>query len=186
MKLLKNRKIVIPIAVVVIFLATLFGVHRSLNRIARDVEEMFYTGVPMELATGTWPSINQHLRNLSLSIEDNVTLYLNHSELSGEANALILAQRSLMDADSISEKYLAYQSIQQTSTAFLSKAESVDLTEDEWYPIKQYQTVFMGATGAIQSSEYNVKARGFMDEVSFIARLLRPIVFVTPPQVFDA
>jgi len=168
-------------------LALLIGVHISLTRLVRDVEQMFYDGVPIEGTDGTWPSINQHLRNLSQSISDNVPLYLNHSGLSDEAEALLTAQRNLMDAETISEKYSAYQSIQQTSTAFLRKAETVDfLSDDDRGPIDQYQIIFSGATGAIQSNDYNIRARGFMDNASFIAVLLKPLAFVTPPQVFDS
>lgn len=185
MKLLKNRKIAILIAVVVMIFTMLFGVHRSLNRLAGDVEEMFYEGVPIEGTDGTWPSISQHLGNLTQSILDTSSLFANHADLSGEAEALTYARRSFMDADSISDKYSAYQDIQSASTLFINKAETLDLSERELVAFIDFQTVFRGASIAIQNSEYNARARGFMDEASFITVLLKPFIFVTAPQVFD-
>jgi len=167
-------------------LAILFGVNRSLNRLARDVEEMFYKGVPIEGTNDTWPSIYQHLENLMLSSLDTASFFANHSELSGEAEALILTRQKLMDADGISEKYIAYQDIQKASTMFIDKAETLELSESELLVLIDFQTVYRGASLAIQNNEYNAKARDFMDGASFIAVLLKPLAFVTPPQVFDS
>jgi len=185
LKLLKNRKIAILIAVIVMIFTMLFGVHRSLSRLAKDVEDMFYDGVPIEGTNETWPSINQHLGNLTQSILDTSSMFANHEELSGEAEAMTIARRSFMDADSITDKYSAYQDIQKTSIVFIEKAETFMLYERELITLLDFQTVFRGATRAIQNSEYNERARGFMDEASFIAVLLKPLVFVTSPQVFD-
>jgi len=184
--MLKNRNIAILIAAIIIILATLFGVGSSLNSLARNVEEMFYDGVYMEAAGFTERSINNHLGVLEQAVLDTSSLFANHPELSSEAEALRYARRELVDAQSISEKYSAYQSIQRASSAFISKANTVELSEREKESLVQFQSTLTGTTGAIQRSEYNVRARGFMDEASMFARLLRPFVFVTAPQAFDA
>jgi len=167
-------------------IATLFGVGKSLDHLAREVEVMFYNGVYLEDAGYTQPGISQHLENIGQSALDASSAFAGHTELSGELEALQNARLGLTNADSITEKYIAYQIMQHSFTAFLEKAEHVELSEHDKGLLALYSATFTGATGAIQNSEYNVKASGFLDEVSFIARLLRPLVFVTAPQSFDS
>jgi len=184
LKLLKKRKISIIIAAIVIVFATLLGVNISLNRLARNVEAMFYDGVFLEDAGFRQTSINQHLDNLAQAALDISSVFRNHDELSSRAEELILVRRDLLDARSIRDKYIAYQGIQSAGTALINEAQSVELNRRDMDSLAQFQMVFHGATGAIQNSDYNIRARDFMDESSFIAQFLRPFVFVTPPQTF--
>jgi hypothetical protein len=185
MELLKNRKIAIVITVIVIILATLFGVNRSLNRLAKNVEAMFYDGIYLEDAGFTQPGISQHLSSIAQAALDITSAFTNHPELSAESDALVLARRELMDASSIAEKYVAYQGIQRSSSELLRKAETVDLSDRDIDVLSQFQTIFSGATRAIQDSQYNINARSFMESSSFIAYMLKPFLPVTAPQAFD-
>ena len=184
MKLLKNRKIAILITIVVIIFATLFGVGRSLNRLSREAEALFYDGIFLENTGQPQRSIEHHLRVLEQASLDISSIFAIHPPLSDESEALMMARRELIDANSIPEKYSAYKNVQKASAAFLRKAENDDLTEDDREPIEQYQTTFSGVVSAIQRSEYNERAIGFMDEASIIAKFLKPFAFVTSPQTF--
>lgn len=184
MGLLSNRKIALLITVIVVALATLFGVGRSLNNLARNVEEMFYIGVFLEDAGFTQPGISMHLGNVEQAIINLTSVFASHEELSDESEALVLARRNLLGAGSISAKYAAYQDIQRSYTAFVSKVDVVDLSERDMDTFTLYDRTITGAMTAIQGSEYNVKVGNYMDGASFIAYFLRPFLFVTSPQVF--
>jgi len=183
LKLLKNRKIAIIITVIVVIFATLFGVSRSLNNLARNVEAIFYDGVFINDVPQR--SISHHLDVIEQAVLNTVPAFNNYPALSDEVEALTVARRELLGAGSIPEKFTAYMNIQSASTRLISKAESVELSQRDQDILDQYQTTLTRATIAIQSSEYNVRARGFMDGSSFIAYTLRPFVFVTAPQAFD-
>jgi len=184
MGFLKNRKVAIVITVIFIVLATLFGVGRSLNRLARDVEVMFYEGVYMEDAGFVQPGINLHLENITQAALDCSSMFAGHAELADVSEVLMIARRGMLEAGSISEKHAAYEKINRAFTDFFSKAHTIELSERDADSIALYSSIFTGAVGAIQSSEYNVKAGNFMSGASPIAFLLKPFVFVSSPQSF--
>lgn len=185
MKLLKNRKIAIVITVIVVLLATLFGVGRSLNRLAANTERMFYDGVYLEGQGFTQPAINTHLENIAQAALDCASVFANHSDLYNQSEALRIARREFLDADGISEKFAAYVGLYDAFTAFFSAVETAGLSDRDREIAAQFSSTFSGAVTAISNSEYNDRARNFMDGVSGFAQLLRPFAFVTPPQVFD-
>jgi len=184
MRLLKDRKIAILITVFVIVLATLFGVGRSLNRLARDVEAMFYDGIYLERDGFTQPGINSHLENITQAALDCSSMFANHAELSKESEGLMLARREMLEARSISEKYTAYVITQKAFSEFISKVNTVDLSDRDLVSVALYTDTFTGAMGAIESSSYNTRVRSYMDDASFITFFLKPFVFVNPPQAF--
>ena len=184
MGLLKNRKVAIVITVFITVLAMLFGVGKSLNRLAGDVEVMFYDGVYMEDAGFVQPGINLHLENITQTALDCSSMFAGHAELADVSEALMMARRGMLEAGSISEKYAAYVNIHRAFTDFIDRAHAVELTERDADSVAMYSSTFTGAAGAIQSSEYNTKAGNFMSGASPIAFLLKPFVFVTSPQTF--
>jgi len=184
MKALKNRKIAVLITVIVAILATMFGVGRSLNKLARDVEATFYSGFTLENGQPQ-NGINHHLEILVQSALDCAALLAGNSELSGEAESLLSARSGLLDSKSISEKYSAYQTLYSMSATLIDKALLMELSEREKAAVSQFSNDFKGTTAAIFSNQYNIKALNFMDDASIFAHLLRPFVFVTPPETFD-
>ena len=185
MKLLKNRKFAILIAAVAIVFATLLGVRGSLNRLARDVETMFYKGIYLEEDGYTQPGIDSQLLNCAQAALDCATVLEKQPELTGEAGALLSARREFMDAKSIREKQKAYISMQRAFAELTEKAGKVELTQREAEAMTVHTSTFRGAQTAIQNSAYNHKAQTFMDEASIFAHLLRPFLFVRPPQLFS-
>ena len=185
MRLLGNRKITVLITVFVIILATLFGVGRSLNRLARDVEDMFYDGIYLERDGFTQPGINSHLENITQAALDCSSVFLSHAELSQESGGLMIARRDMLEARSISEKYAAYLIISKAFSEFISKANTVELSDPDLFSVTQYSGTFMGAVGAIENSSYNARVKSYMDDASFIVFFLKPFVFANPPQAFE-
>jgi len=185
---MRNRKVAILITIIVMVPATLFGVGRSLNRLAVEVEAMFYNGLPINRGgiIQPQPGIDMLLGNIERDVLDVSSIFAGHPELSGEAEALAVARRELLDAGSISEKYTAYQEIQNAVAAFNNKAGIIELSERDEESTARFNRMVTGAMIAIEENEYNVRARDFMDGASYIAYMLRPFVFVTSPQTFDS
>jgi len=184
MKLLKNRKIAILITVFAIILTTLFGVGRSLNRLAKDVEDLFYDGIYLERDGFTQPGINSHLENITQAALDCSSVFANLAELSKESEGLILARRDMLEAGSISEKYSAYEIIKRAFSEFISKSDTLELSDRDLSSVALYAGTFTGAVGAIESSSYNARVKSYMDDASFIVFFIKPILFVNPPQAF--
>jgi len=183
MAMLKNRKTAIIITIVVVILATLLGVRKSLNQLARDVEAMFYDGVPLEEGY-TQRALSAHLGNCADASLGLATLLNGYNELADDAEALLSARRELLAATSIRGKYAAYASMQASFAALTEKAGGMQLTDRDNDAMGQYSSTFSGAGTAIQESKYNEKALSFMDGASFIAKILKPLAIVRSPQTF--
>jgi hypothetical protein len=184
MKLLKNRKVAIIITIIVAVVATMFGVNRSLNRLSREVEVMFYEGVFLEDRGFREPGINSHLENIAQAALDCSSVLAAHPELSGESEALLSARRELLDAGSISEKYFVYRDLLVAFGSLISQSAEVDLSERETASVTAHYSKLTGAVTAIDDSRYNQIVWDFMEDVSIFAYLFRSSMFVTYPQAF--
>lgn len=184
MTLLRNRKFAILIAFVIIILATLLGVRGSLNKLAADAQDMFYSGVYIKDKGYTQPAIDTHLSNRANSALGFASLLEKHPELANEAEALKEARRELIDAKSIWGKCSANENMQRAFIELSDKSRAVKLSQNEIGDIDRYVSTFMGAQTAIAESLYNVKASSYMDNASFLAQLLKPVLFVKAPQLF--
>lgn len=174
MTLLKNRKIAILITAIVAILATLLGVRGSLNRLARDVEAMFYED----------KGVNTLLNNRAASALALATALESYPELKAETENLLTARRGLMNANTIKDRYAANESLQQAFTALEEKAGKLSLSGRDKETLEMHASDFSGARAAIMDSRYNAAAASYLDGVSILARILRPFVFVKPPQAF--
>jgi len=184
MKIFKNRKFAVLITIIVVVLATLLGVRGSINRLARDVEVMFYDGVYLKDEGYTQPGIESHLQKRLSSAMGLATLMKSRADLENEADALLSAQSALVNAKSIRDKFTANENLQRAFVKLVEKAEKTELSERELDAISQYSTTFLGAQDAIQNSRYNQQARSYMDGASFPVHLIRPFLFARSPQVF--
>jgi len=184
MKLLKNRKIAILITVVLVVAASLFAVGRSLNRLAREVEAMFYDGVYLEDEGYTQPGIEAHLERRWNSSLGFAVLMEVFPEAENEARALLSARNTLLSAKGISDKFAANEAMQRAYAELSAVADRLELSEQDKADIADYSSSFYGAQTAILGSRYNHMAEAFMKDASFFAHLLRPFAFVSPPQRF--
>jgi len=182
MKLLKNRKIAILITIVVAIVATLLGVRGSLNRLAGNVNDMFFNDVV--IGGQTYPSVNSFLSSRENSALGLATLLERYNGLQSEAESLLSARRSLVGTNNIAEKNTANEAMQKAFTSLVKKAETLDLPDRDRNAMETYAASFSGAQTAISGSMYNKKVATFWDDVSFIAWCLRPLLFIRTPQVF--
>jgi hypothetical protein len=74
--------------------------------------------------------------------------------------------------------------MQRAFVELMEKAQGIELSQNEKGDVKNYTSTFLGAQTAIDESLYNIKASSYMDGASFLARLVKPILFVKSPQLF--
>ena len=185
MDLFKNRRFAVLITVVVVVLATLFGVNKSLSRLSRDIEVQFYDGVYLESEGYTQPSIDFQLEKMSTAALNLATLLQGHPELTSAAEDLLLARRTLLDAESIRYKGRDLLWMDGIFATLVTLAGRVtDLSEREVDAVAEYAQAFESASifvyGTLAPS-YNSKVDGFYNERSTIAAL----VSNKAPEYFD-
>ena len=185
MSALKNRKIAILITVVFAVLATLFGVHRSLNRLTRDVEEAFYNDVVVD--GQRYPGVSYYLNERADAALGLGTILEKYPELTGGTGALLSARSELISAlesESIPGAHSANERMQQAFVALIENARKLDLQERDETAVDRFSSSYNGAQAAISGSLYNRKVTSYMDDASFLTHLLMPFVFVKPPLSF--
>ena len=186
MKILKNRKAAIAITVIVLVLATLFGVQKSLNALARDVESMFYDGVYIEADGYTQPSIQSQLDKCANQALDLATLLKGYPELVGKAEEVLTARRDLLDAQDPDGKSPPFNRMLAGFYDLVRAAQNEKLTEREMAAVSQYNTAFMGAAGLLGTlcGSYGEKVSEYWDGQSIIARMIGSVTGVTGPREF--
>jgi len=184
MKLLKNRKFVILITVVIVILATMFGVYRTSARYTREIENMFYDGVFLKSEGYVEQSINTHLENCANASLGLATIMENYPELASGAKDLLSSRRDLFAAGSIKEKSVAFSEMRELFIELLENSMLVELSMRDMEAASQYLSTFNGAFIAIASSSYNDRAIEYLDGRSALMRIIGLLVPVKEPELF--
>ena len=172
------------ITVVVAAVATLIGVNRSLTRLSRDIEQTFYDGVYLESEGYTQPGIALQLNNHANATLGLATILINYPELRDDAEEVLRLRRELLDADSISDKSLAYMMMSRAVYSLTQASSEVDLSERDMEAIAQYSSTITGAEIFIRDSAYNQTLSSRWNEQSFFARVIRFLAPVKEPESF--
>ena len=184
MKFFQNRKLAIFITVVVVIFATLFGVGRSLARLSKDIEQMFYDGVYLESEGYTQPGIALQLDNHATATLGLATILIDYPELQDSAEEVLRLRRELLDAESISDKSLAFLKM-STAVRILAQASiEANLSARDMEAISQYTSTIDGAETFIGNSAYNQALSLRWNEQSFITRMISFLIPVKMPQPF--
>jgi|GEM_PF-1498818 len=187
MTIFRSRWFAIFLTVVVIIGATLVGVGRSLNGLARDIEAMFYDGVFLDDQGFTQPSIDSLLNHRANTALVLGTMLEGIAELAEDADTLLTLRRDLLSANSLDGKFVANENMQRVFidiSSTISENNGLSLSERDYSDFQQLASNFNGAQTAIMNNRYNQMVTSFMDDASFFAHLLRPFVFVNPPEYF--
>ena len=182
MKVLAERKIAILITVVVAVAATLFGVQRSLARLSRDLERMFYDGVPHDGYVE--PGIDSHLDDYADSAMRIAMILKGYPELTESADLTLSWRRELLDAVSISDKSFTFGRLSSTVYMMTKAAESVDLSQRDEEALAQFLTTFNGAEAAIKNSRYSQTVSEEWSKQSAITKILRIFIPARAPGMF--
>ena len=184
MKLLKNRGVAIAITAIVVFAAVLFGVNRSLNKLANNIERMFYEGVYIEDGKYTQPSIHSKLEQCGDQALGISTIITNHPQFVNDADALILLRRELIAADGIEAKSRAFGELSEAVARASRVLAGADLPQDDIDSAADYITRFNSAKEFITNTAYNDEAFERWNKRSYIARFFALLVPTRAPGMF--
>ena len=182
---LKKRSTAVLIAVVVILLGTLFGVHRSVNKETAKIDAQFYNGVYLKDAKYTQPSIQSQLDKRADAALGLLSVAHQYVYLDDAAQKLRAAREALLDADTISEKYAANSKLEN---AWKQVYESLVAHADDVPPsIESYVSTLSGAQGIIEKSDYNNTVNDFRSGTlgAFPINILKHLALVDYPAYFS-
>lgn len=183
---LKNRSSAVLVAVVVIILGTLYGVHRSVGSETSKIEAQFYSGVYLKDEKYTQPSIDAQLNkraDAALGLLSVGNKYVFASEI---AESLRAARQELLDADSIMGKYNANLELEK---AWKQLYETLTAHADDLpAAVDSYVTTLGGAQSVIDKSAYNQSVAEFRNGAlgAFPVNILKNLAFVKYPEYFGA
>ena len=174
MEFLKKRPVAVIITVVVILLATLFSVHRSLGARCSQVEDGFYTAV------------GPYLSSCAEAANGMFTVACNYPELEAETTALRTARNALLDASDIPGKYAAYNQLRTAVSDLNTAMETVALSETAQRNFSGYNSTFDTAVNGVAAAGYNDSVREFTRTTLdvFPTNFLAGIAGVEPPALF--
>lgn len=183
MKLVKKRRLAVIIAVVIVLLSTLFGVHRSLIELSYKVEELFYTGVDKS-GIGIDDDL---LKRLEYSY--NLVSYARkYGGCETEADAVLSAREQLSAANSPGAKYSANSELTNTALALYDKLNEGSLSEKDFTYVKsQYNNLLSrNDTIAHEAGLYNQKVREFNNDTlgEFPINFLRYPAFIVELETY--
>ena len=175
MNLLKNRKFAALIAVVVIIAATVFGMNRSVTRAVNDIERVFYDGA-LNAQGFREPSANAQLDRIAAEALGLATLLQNRPELDAYTQAVLVARRVFMDAQSVSEKIDAYWGLYMAFVELVHAADAIDLTEREQDGLEAHVQAFTGAHAILarEGQRYNDLVIELRDDMAIWVRRMIP------------
>ena len=184
MKLLRNRKIAILITAVVVVVAVLIGVNKSLTRLSRDIEGMFYDGVYLESGGYTQPGIDAALLKHADATLGLTTVLTNYPNLRDGAEEAARLRRELLDAASISEKGIAFRAMSRDVDNLIKAASEVELSERDLTALSQYSSTVFGAETFVKEAAYNERASELWSERSVFTRIIGMVLPARVPEMF--
>lgn len=187
MSILKKRSTAVVITILVIIIATLFGVHRSVGKQADKIEAQFYEGVYLKDEGYYQASIAGQLEVRESAALGLVSLASNYDSLSSETKSLRNARNELIEAESIEEKYLANEKLQKAYTALYDAFVAEDISAREISGAEDYAYLMDAAQQLIKSSDYNSTVAEFInsDLRAFPVNILKHIAFCDYPEYFE-
>ena len=187
MEKLKNRSAATVIAVVVVVLATLFGVHRSVNAQVTKAENAFYTGVYLEDDGYYEKSIMSQLDQRTQAANGLLSIASGVDGLKSETDDLRKAREELLNAHRFSGMYDANEKLQKAYEKLLPVLEKQELPENMAEALRSYSATMDGAQTVIARSSYNDFIDDFKKDTlgAFPVSLLKYLAFTDVPQKFE-
>ena len=186
MNFLKSRWTAAAVLAAVVLIFTPLGAKRSLEKAVADAEDAFYTGAYIEDGDYTAGSIDSYLESRINAALGLVTVGRNYPALSEATDALADARTELLEAESITDKYLANEALEAAWTELYSELSVAGADETDISNADEYAALLEGAQGAINMSGYNESVDRFNEEVldRFPAELIASVFSIEPPESF--
>jgi hypothetical protein len=182
MSLMENRKVAIPIMILMILVALIFGSQRSLSALRQEAATVFLMG-----EAGDGIGIQNDLNERTVIAYNLVTVgrkYLNESD--AQLQNVLTAITALQEADSPSVKYQANQQLNQAATDLYNELKKLNLSKvDAPYPDRLFDN-FNSRNSTISHDPYNQIAAGFNQKLEvFPASVLSKLVFVSRLELYQ-
>ena len=178
----KSRKFAVGVMIVVIAGSILFGSHRSLSGLRRNVEDIFQNGVDHDGF-----SIAADLEKRDGIARNMTTIALHYYEADDSTlKAVEDARRELQNAVTPEEKCRADRALADSVSALYDLLSRTDLTEkDEKYPARLYDD-FKSRGMTIQTNGYHQAAAEYNRVLdSFPANVLGKLTGVKPASLYQ-
>lgn len=187
MEKLKTRSTATAIAVVIVILATIFGVHRSVNAQVKKAENAFFTGVYLEDEGYYEKSIESQLEQRANAANGILSIAAGIDSIKDETDDLRKARESLLEATKYSAKYNANEKLQKAYEKLLPVLEKQEFPENMSSALKSYCTTMNGAQTVIERSHYNDSIDEFKHDTlgTFPVSLLKYIAFTDAPEKYE-
>jgi hypothetical protein len=157
--LVKNPRFAAGAAAIVCAVSLFLGSTRSVGKLARDVRDMFYDGVPDTEQGYTRPSVDSQLQIRADAAGGLVTAAVKYAPV----DELISARTALSSAGTIAEKSAANSELGKRFDELLDLLRNggITIVERDAELIEAYAAEFRGSQGVIEASGYNDAARNF-------------------------
>ena len=185
-EILKSKAFAFSALAVVVLISTPLGARASLRRASSNIEDGFYSGVYVEGGDYTSGSIDSYLSDASRASLGLVTVGANYSELTGAADRIRTARENLLDAESIGDKYTAYQALSDAFDVFADAALGIALTDSDRESLDMYSELFVQSRDAIGRNPYNGSVQDFVSNVfqRFPADVIADLFSIDAPESF--
>ena len=179
MKKLKNRKIAIVISAAVIIVSVLIGVNKSVYSQIKELDDSFENGV--------YISSEDYTKRTDAAL-GLVTLASEFEDMAEEQSALRSAREALMSADTIQEKFVCNEVLEEAYKRIVLAFSYETLDENQQNAYDSYTSTMDGAQSLITSSSYNRTVAEFESEVlnAFPVNILHFEFITGAPEYFRA
>jgi len=186
-KIIKNRKFAVTLAIASAIVATLLCVVRTAAGHKRDIEAMFYGGVYLESGGYTEPGIIEHLNNGANAALGLSVITEKYPELSAKSADARSARQEVLSAPGISQKAAAWRDM---SELFLELSDGLgslsrrglEVSERDLSAAEDYYLTIAGASQSISGSHYNDKVDEYYSRQSAIARAICVMLRAAEPE----
>ena len=167
MKIFKNRAVAALIALVVVVLAWGISAQAGLKQAIRDVEMLYYDGVPAESGGYLRPSIDSQMRVKYNCVNTILGILAGYEELASvtqdleDAKNYVYSYLNEYDDYTINGMGWANQELESVITRLQVEMERVTFTERESEMLEQCLSDIRGAQTMIQNAGYNEAVREF-------------------------
>ena len=172
------------ITVVVVIAALTIGVYRSMTRLSRELETMFYDGVYLEKDKYTQPGIDSQIKKYSNAALGLATILNNYPVLTDRAEYALSLRQDLLNAVSIRDKSLAFRALSHHVSGLAQAIQNAGLTPRDTEAVMQYFDTINGAETFIKNAAYDQIVSTRWNEQSSFARLICMLIPVKEPDLF--
>ena len=182
MNTLKDRKLAILITIMIVIVATALGVYKTSYSYTKKIESGFYNDA---MSGGRATCINSYLDNCASYAKGLATMMAKYPALADKSEALMLAQRELLDAATITLKESANARMVECFKALSSAAAGSVLTDErDAEALAGYSSDFYNAQRLIGQSGYNDTVTAYLDGRSPFMKIFDASIKMKTPAYF--